>query len=1106
MIHRGRLFRKYAALMLSLVGGALAISGAISVYFSYQEMRNGLLALEEEKAQSAAARIGQFVKEIEHQIGWTRLPQTTSGGSAMELKRLDFVKLQRQVPAITEVSEIDASGREQLRLSRLEMDALDSGQDRSKDPRFIQARGGNTYFGPVYFRKETEPYMSIAIASGRGGVTAAEVNLKFIWDVITQIRVGKSGLAYVVGPSGKLIAHPDISLVLQQTDMSVLPQVKAALSGAGKVAEGGIAGEARDRAGKAVLTSHVRIEPLGWTIFVEQPVREAFAPLYASIVRTGIVLLAALLLSLLASLILARRMVRPINALRLSAAAIGAGKLDQRIEVGTGDELQELAEQFNDMTARLGESYAGLERKVEERTHELAIANQHKSDFLANMSHEIRTPMNAIIGMSHLVLKTELTPRQRDYLRKIQGSSDHLLGIINDILDFSKIEAGKLAVEQLEFELAKLLDDVAILVSEKTDAKGLKLDFDIADDVPASLVGDALRLRQILVNYANNAVKFTEQGEVQIIARARERREDDVLLYFAVRDTGVGLTGEQIDRLFQSFHQADTSTTRKFGGTGLGLAISKQLAQLMGGEVGVQSEPGKGSTFWFTARLGIGEARKPELLPAPDLRGRRVLVVDDNANARVVLNGLLSGMTFRVADAASGQAAIEAVRRAGSAGEPYEIVFLDWRMPGLDGIQTAQGIKALGLEHAPHLVMVTAYGRREVIDKAEDAGFEDVLIKPVSASVLFDTAMRVLGAEQGETRKAGASPAATEENLADIRGARVLLVEDNELNQEVASELLRYAGFVVDIASNGQVAIDKVGQTPYDIVFMDMQMPVMDGVSATVEIRKMPQHSALPIIAMTANAMQQDRDKCAAAGMNDFVTKPIEPDALWAAMRKWVKPRDLPPGTPQPGAELEADVELPGDIPGLDIADGLRRTLGRKAFYLSLLRKYAAGQQNTVDEIRAALEAGDRPAAERIAHTAKSVSGNVGAAGVQQAAAALEKAIKEGQPRAAVDALLHALAAPLSALIAQLDAKLPAQAASSAVAVDSARLDEVCARLAVLLANDDSKAARVLTDHGALLRAAFSERYQPIEDGIRKFEFESALTALRAARTAGDGG
>ena len=369
MIQRGKLFRKYAALMLSLVGGVLAVSSGISVYFSYQEIRNGLLALEQEKAQSASARIGQFVKEIEHQIGWTKLPQIASG-NATELKRLDFVKLQRQVPAITEVAEIDASGREQLRLSRLDMDVLGSGQDRSSDPRFLGARGGDTYFGPVYFRKETEPYMSIAIPSGRGGVTAAEVNLKFIWDVITQIRIGQNGLAYVVGPSGTLIAHPDISLVLQQTDMSGLPQVKAALAQGGALGSE-MSGEARDRSGRAVLTSHAHIAPLGWTIFVEQPQQEAFAPLYASVVRTVVVLFVALLLSLLASVVLARRMVRPIGALREGAAAIGAGRLDQRIEVRTGDELEQLGEQFNKMAAELRESYAGLERKVEDRTAEL---------------------------------------------------------------------------------------------------------------------------------------------------------------------------------------------------------------------------------------------------------------------------------------------------------------------------------------------------------------------------------------------------------------------------------------------------------------------------------------------------------------------------------------------------------------------------------------------------------------------------------------------------------------------------------------------------------------------------------------------------------------
>jgi two-component system sensor histidine kinase/response regulator len=530
-----------------------------------------------------------------------------------------------------------------------------------------------------------------------------------------------------------------------------------------------------------------------------------------------------------------------------------------------------------------------------ERAKELAEDSARtKSDFLANMSHEIRTPMNAIIGMAHLVLKTDMTPRQRDYVKKIQNSGQHLLGIINDILDFSKIEAGKLNVEHTDFELDKLLDNLANLISEKTSAKGLELVFDIAPDVPRHLVGDSLRMGQVLINYANNAVKFTEQGEVDIIFRLRERSEKDVLLYCAVKDTGIGLTPEQQAKLFQSFSQADASTTRKYGGTGLGLSISKKLAELMGGEVGVESVHGAGSTFWFTARLGIGTAKARELLPEPDLRGRHVLVVDDNENARLVINDLLTSMTFQVTEVGAGSAAIDVVKAKAGTPDAFEIVFLDWQMPGMDGIETARQITSLGLDKSPHLVMVTAYGREEVLKEAGDAGIEDVLIKPVNASLLFDTAMRVLGADVSERRSAGDAPSLLLEEMAAIKGARILLVEDNDLNQEVASEILTDAGFVVEIADNGQIAVDKVTKNsglPWDIILMDMQMPVMDGVAATVEIRKDDRFGDLPIVAMTANAMQQDKDRCLAAGMVDFVTKPIQPDELWAALRRWVKPK-----------------------------------------------------------------------------------------------------------------------------------------------------------------------------------------------------------------------
>jgi len=414
--------------------------------------------------------------------------------------------------------------------------------------------------------------------------------------------------------------------------------------------------------------------------------------------------------------------------------------LDELVTCADGTEiyLETLRTPVHDPSDKLigilsvGRDITHRKRNEEEvrRAKEIAEeATRMKSDFLANMSHEIRTPMNAIIGLSHLVLKTELTPRQRDYIAKVQTSGQHLLGVINDILDFSKVEAGKLDLENTEFELEKLLDNTSSLISEKCHAKGLELVFEVAPEVPPHLVGDSLRLGQILLNYANNAVKFTEKGEIVISVRASERTDKDVLLHFRVQDTGIGLTPEQMGRLFQSFSQADTSTTRKFGGTGLGLAISKKLAELMGGEVGVESEPGKGSTFWFSAKVGIGAGAKRELLPNPDLRGRRALVVDDNDHARAVIVDMLEGMTFLTSEVSCGAAAVEEVRRAAATPHPYDVVYLDWRMPGMDGMETARQIRSLGLAEAPMFLMVTAYGREEVMKEAEHAGIQNVLTK-----------------------------------------------------------------------------------------------------------------------------------------------------------------------------------------------------------------------------------------------------------------------------------------------------------------------------------------------------------------------------------------
>ena len=730
-------------------------------------------------------------------------------------------------------------------------------------------------------------------------------------------------------------------------------------------------------------------------------------------------------------------------------------------------------------------------------------AARMKSDFLANMSHEIRTPMNAIIGMAYLALKADPTPRLRDYLRKIQTSSQLLLSIINDILDLSKIEAGKMVVERTDFDLAQVLDNVTNLTAEKAASKGLELIIDVADEVPTKLIGDPLRLGQILVNYANNAVKFTERGEIEISIALAQSQGDDVLLRFAVRDTGIGLTGEQCGRLFKNFEQADTSTTRKYGGTGLGLVIVKQLAELMGGEVGVDSQIGHGSTFWFTARLGRSAVKVRRLQPKPELRGRRLLVVDDSDTAREVIGDMLRSMSFAVSTVASGAQAVAEVARAAAAGDPYEIAFLDWQMPGMDGIATATKIRELALDHPPHRVMITAYGRDELFKAAEAAGIADVLIKPLSASLLFDTVIRALGGELDESPTAAVAASSLELQLASIAGARVLLVEDNDLNQEVATELLEGAGCSVDLAENGQIALEKVQRESYDVVLMDMQMPVMDGITATQEIRKLRDPVELPIVAMTANAMQGDRELCLAAGMQDHVAKPIEPDDLWRALLKWVKPRTaqpaVPAGTLSTGSVPDA-AELPRHIAGIDLALGLRRALGKQTLYVTLLRKFMSGQASTPQQIVAALDADDWPSAERLAHTLKGTAATIGASAVAELAARVEAAIRTRAARPAIDAVVHDVQRPLAELVRALGDALPVEdRARAPVAVDAAQLRTMTAQLAERLADNDAEAADLFAQHADVYRAAFGEHYRKIDDGIRNFDFELALSALHAA-------
>ncbi len=870
-----------AALLVLLVASVLGVAFLVN-----RTEQTGWRGRQQEAAQRAAQTVGAFLEREQRVL----LLLDLFGHDELAAERsTELANLLRRNPALLEIVYLNAAGQV---LAHAPKDGalLANLFTIPQSNWFVKARQGQSYVGDVHLSEGDEAYLILALPAAEGGVIAARLRMQVLQEVVASLHFGESGISYLVNQSGRIIAHSDPRVVLAQTRLDGHPELLALVRAAKEIR----AGEYLDLQGRPVVGTTAPVPGTSWVVVTEIPQAEAYAASRTTWwVLLGGTLVIGLLLGQVVSTLLKHRFLRPMQRLQAGVQQIGQGDLSHRIGLETPNEIGQVAAAFDDMAARLQEreqQMAAQNTALQEAKETAEAASRAKSEFLAVMSHEIRTPMNGVLGMGELLLGTPLNAQQQRFASMILSSGRSLLAILNDILDFSKIEAGRLELELTLFDPRELVEETAAVLAGRAHEKGLELISDLPPRLPEGVWGDPMRLRQILVNLVGNAIKFTERGEIVIALRVLAQDPAATHLRFEVRDTGIGIAPELQTKIFESFTQADGSTTRRYGGTGLGLAISRRLVQLMGGEIDVESTPGAGSRFWFSVRLQTLAAEKPEPPSARrELRGLRVLLVDDNATNREILHYQVTAWGMSNDMAENGHQALARLRAAVQQGHRYDLAILDMQMPEMDGLELARRIRADPTLAALKLVLLTSGGSDTQAEKAARSLVQASLHKPIRQAELYKALCRLPNLTVDAVSQRPALPATHPPRFA----GRILVAEDNPVNQAMALAVLDVMGCQAEVAADGQEAVEAVARTGYDLILMDCQMPVLDGFAATAAIRRWEQAQGrprLPIVALTANVIKGFRELCLAAGMDDYLSKPFEQEQLAALLERWLPP------------------------------------------------------------------------------------------------------------------------------------------------------------------------------------------------------------------------